>query len=102
MTVSAVGRWFSEAQQIDANGLGGLHRDYLNVLSNRGAASEEDIRRALGVSNRGDFVELSEYLTRLGLVRIGPGGRMLTSEGRRYLAEDGAMDLRSKISRRSA
>ncbi|CAN7479052.1 AAA family ATPase [Caulobacter sp. LjRoot300] len=102
MTVSAVGRWFNEAQQIDANGLGGLHRDYLNVLSNRGAASEEDIRRALGVSNRGDFVELSEYLTRLGLVRIGPGGRMLTSEGRRYLAEDGAMDLRSKISRRSA
>ena len=102
MTEEAIGDWFSETLSIDANGLGPLHHDYLNVLRKRGAASEDELRRALGVSNRGDFVELTEYLTRLQLITVGPGGRLLTPDGRRYLSTGGQLDLRDRISRRIA
>lgn len=102
ITAVEVGRWFTETQKIDLNGLGPVHRDYLKVLSNRGAVSEDELRRALGVSNRNDFVEISEYLTRLGLVRVGPGGRSLTSDGQRYVADPASMNLRDRISRRPA
>lgn len=102
MTERAIGSWFSDTLSVDANGLGPLHHDYLNVLRQRGAASEDELRRALGVSNRGDFVELTEYLTRLQLVAVGPGGRLLTPDGRRYLSSGGQTDLRARISRRVA
>jgi hypothetical protein len=36
-------------------------------------------------AKRGDFVILSEYLKRLDLIKVGTGGRSLTSCGRRYL-----------------
>lgn len=65
-----------------------------------GASAEEEIRRALGISNRADFVIVSEYLTRLDLIRVGPGGRSLTSGGRRYLTAPLPPDLRDRISRR--
>src|SRR4051812_34834117 len=71
MNAGDVARWFEEPQQVDINGLGALHRDYLRVLLDRGAVGEDELRRALGISNRGDFVEITEYLTRLGLVRVG-------------------------------
>lgn len=102
MTATDVGRWFADTQGIDINGLGALHRDCLNVLSNRGAVSEDELRRALAVSNRGDFVELAEYLTRLNLVKVGPGGRALTGDGRRYVADLDPPDLRDRISRRTS
>jgi Holliday junction resolvasome RuvABC ATP-dependent DNA helicase subunit len=100
ITAASVARWFQEEEGIDANGLGRLHRDFLATLKTRGAASEEDLKRTLGISNKGDFVEVWEYLRRLGLVQTGPGGRSLTQEGRRYLTSGGAMDLRDRISRR--
>jgi Holliday junction resolvasome RuvABC ATP-dependent DNA helicase subunit len=101
MTAEAVAAWFEEAQGIDQNGLGPDHLAYLKLLRTRGAAAEEEVRRALGISNRADFVIVSEYLTRLGLIRVGPGGRSLTSDGRRYLSNATTLDLRDRISRRS-
>ena len=100
MNATAVARWFEEAQGIDRNGLTPEHLEYLKLLRTRGASAEEEIRRALGISNRGDFVIVSEYLTRLDLIRVGPGGRSLTSDGRRYLTASSPPDLRERISRR--
>ena len=100
MNVTAVARWFEDTQGIDRNGLTSEHIEYLKLLKTRGASAEEEIRRALGISHRTDFVIVSEYLTRLNLIRVGPGGRSLTSEGRRYLTASGAPNLRDRISRR--
>jgi Holliday junction resolvasome RuvABC ATP-dependent DNA helicase subunit len=101
MTVDAIAAWFEVTQGIDQNGLGPDHLAYLKLLRTRGATAEEEIRRALGISNRADFVIVSEYLTRLDLIRVGPGGRSLTSDGRRYLSSVTPLDLRDRISRRS-
>ena len=98
--MTSVARWFEDTQGIDRNGLTSEHVEYLKLLRTRGAAAEEEIRRALGISNRADFVIVSEYLTRLNLIRVGPSGRSLTSEGRRYLTASCAPDLRDRISRR--
>jgi Holliday junction resolvasome RuvABC ATP-dependent DNA helicase subunit len=101
MTVDAVAAWFEVTQGVDQNGLSPDHLAYLKLLRTRGATAEEEIRRALGISNRADFVIVSEYLTRLDLIRVGPGGRSLTSDGRRYLSSVTPLDLRDRISRRS-
>ena len=101
MTAVSVAAWFEEVHGVDRNGVGPDHLAYLTLLRTRGAAAEEEIRRALGISNRADFVIVSEYLTRLGLVKVGPGGRSLTSDGRRYLSAASPPDLRDRISRRS-
>ena len=100
MNVGAVARWFEDVQGIDHNGLTSMHVEYLKLLRTRGASAEEEIRRSLGISNRADFVIVSEYLTRLGLIRVGPGGRKLTSEGRRYLTAPSPPNFRDRISRR--
>lgn len=102
MNAADVGRWFSDTMQIDANGLGPIHRDLLGILASRGAVSEDEIRRSLAISNKADFIEVSEYLTRLGLIRVGPGGRSLTRDGRRYVLEGDRMNLRDRIPRRGA
>ncbi len=101
MSVDAVSNWFQETLGVDSNGLGPDHIAYLKLLRTRGAVAEEEIRRALGISNRGDFVNVSEYLARLDLIRVGPGGRGLTSDGRRYLTASSPPNLRDRISRRS-
>ena len=101
MTADAVARWFEDTHQIDFNGLTPSHREYLVLLRTRGPTSEEEIRRGLGISNRGDFVLISEYLTRLDLIKVGAGGRSLTSDGRRYLSAPSVPDLRDRISRRT-
>lgn len=100
MDVSAVSHWFQDSLGTDWNGLSTEHIEYLRLLRTRGASAEEEIRRALGISNRDDFVIVSEYLTRLDLIRVGPGGRSLTSDGRRYLTAPSPPDLRDRISRR--
>ena len=100
MNMAAVARWFQGTLGIDWNGLAAEHIEYLKLLRTRGASAEEEIRRALGISNRADFVIVSEYLTRLNLIRVGPGGRSLTSDGRRYLTASSSPDLRDRISRR--
>lgn len=102
MSAADVGAWFSNAMQVDANGLGPVHRDFLRILGSRGAVSEDEVRRSLAISNRADFVEIAEYLTRLGLIRVGPGGRLLTGDGRRYVQEGDRMDLRARIPRRGS
>ena len=102
MNATAVARWFEDTQGTDRNGLTSDQVEYLKLLRARGASAEEEIRRALGISNRADFVIVSEYLTRLDLIRVGPGGRSLTSEGRRYLTASSPPDLRDRISRRIA
>lgn len=101
MTSDAVSSWFENTHSIDRNGLTPTHREYLILLRTRGPTSEEEVRRGLGISNRGDFVEISEYLTRLDLIRVGPGGRSLTSDGRRYLSAPVVPDFRDRISRRT-
>lgn len=101
MSAAAVASWFQETLGVDSNGLGPDHIAYLKLLRTRGAVAEEEIRRALGISNRGDFVNVSEYMARLDLIRVGPGGRSLTSDGRRYLTAPSQPNLRDRISRRS-
>ena len=98
MSATAVADWFQHTHGVDSNGLGPEHIEYLKLLQTRGAAAEEEIRRALGISNRIDFVIVSEYLSRLDLIRVGPGGRSLTSDGRRYLTAPSPHDLRARIS----
>ena len=100
MNAGAVAQWFEDAQGIDRNGLTSEHLEYLKLLRTRGASAEDEIRRALGISNRADFVIVSEYLTRLDLIQVGPGGRSLTSGGRRYFTASSPPDLRDRISRR--
>ena len=95
MTVETVAAYF-DSQGVDANGLDATARNYLSYLSTHGATAEERLRQGLGISNRGDFVEVDEYLQRLGLVTV-RGGRTLTREGRRYL--QASSDLRHRISR---
>ena len=102
MDAPAVARWFQDTLGIDQNGLSAEHMEYLKLLRTRGSSAEQEIRRALGVSNRADFVVLSEYLTRLSLIQVGPGGRKLTSDGRRYLTASSPPDLRERISRRTS
>ena len=95
MTVDAVAEFF-EARHIDANGLDDTARNFLKYLQRSGATAEDRLRQALGIANRNDFVEVDEYLMRLGLVTI-RGGRALTPAGRSYLAA--VTDLRNRISR---
>jgi holliday junction DNA helicase RuvB len=95
MTAESVAAYF-ESQGIDANGLDVTARNFLSYLDQHGATAEERLRQGLGISNRGDFVEVDEYLQRLGLVMV-RGGRTLTREGRRYNGT--IFDLRSRISR---
>ncbi|MGO8546120.1 AAA family ATPase [Rhizobium ruizarguesonis] len=98
ITQGAVACWFEDTMGIDYNGLNRLAISYLKLLQTRGAAPEEELRRALSISNRGDFVDISEYLTRLGLIKVGTGGRSLTPEGRRYLTSPTMINLRDRIS----
>jgi hypothetical protein len=73
-------------------------RNYLNHLSRNGATAEERLRQGLGITTRGDFIEVDEYLTqRLGLVTISSAGRALSAQGRKYLSSP--FDLRDRISR---
>jgi Holliday junction resolvasome RuvABC ATP-dependent DNA helicase subunit len=93
----AVCRYFDE-QDIDLNGLDVVAQNYLNYLARNGATPEERLRQGLGITNRGDFVEVDEFLSqRLGLVTISSAGRTLSPEGRRYLTAP--FDLRERISR---
>mgnify|MGYP000069203089 CR=1 FL=1 len=96
MTLEQVAAFF-DAQGIDPNGIDSVGRNYLLYLNRNGATAEERLRQALGVPNRNDFIEIDEYLQRLGLVTI-QGGRTLTSQGRRYM-QAGALDLRARIAR---
>jgi len=95
MTVAAIAAYF-DSQGIDANGLDVTARNFLSYLDRHGANAEERLRQGLGISSRGDFVEVDEYLQRLGLVMV-RGGRSLTREGRRYLQQP--FNLRHRIAR---
>jgi Holliday junction resolvasome RuvABC ATP-dependent DNA helicase subunit len=97
MTHEEVCRYF-DTTGIDINGLDSVTKSYIAHLGRNGATSEERLRQALGITNKGDFVEVDEYLTlRLGLVSVSSAGRALTVDGRRYLG--GVFDLRDRISR---
>ncbi len=102
MNAVDVGLWFAETLQVDANGLRPIHLELLALLSQRGAVSEEEIKRSLSISNRGDFVEIVAYLSRLGLIKVGAGGRSLTREGRRYVVEGDKINLRDLIAARNS
>ncbi|HVG11034.1 MAG TPA: AAA family ATPase [Thermoanaerobaculia bacterium] len=96
MTVESVAAFFDD-QGIDSNGVDQIGRNYLLYLHRNGATAEERLRQALGIPNRNDFIEVDEYLQRLGLVTI-QGGRTLTTQGRRYV-QAGPIDLRTRIAR---
>ena len=64
---------FYEARGIDRNGLDELAMRYLNYLKRQGAASEATLSQALGLTHRQDFVEVREYLVRLGLIETFSG-----------------------------
>jgi len=97
MTVGSVAAFF-EDQGVDLNGLDNTARNFLAYLSRHGATAEERLRQGLGISNRGDFIEVDEYLQRLNLVTV-KGGRTLTREGRRYCQTP--FNLRHRISRQN-
>ena len=99
LTPQAIGAWF-DAQGIDLNGLDAIARNYLSYLRRNGATSAERLQQALGISNRADFVEVDEYLVRLGLVTVSAAGRALTRDGTRYLTAP--FGLRDRISRQAA
>jgi Holliday junction DNA helicase RuvB len=94
MTRDSVAAYY-DAHGIDLNGLDDQARRTLDYLKRHGGTSEDRLCRGVRISNRADFVELIEYLTRLGLVATGHAGRSLTTTGRSYLAQ--TMDLRSRI-----
>jgi hypothetical protein len=96
MTLESVAAFF-DAQGIDRNGIDPVGKNYLQYLHRNGATAEERLRQALGVPNRNDFIEIDEYLQRLGLVTI-QGGRTLTTQGRRYV-QASSLDLRPRIAR---
>nr|WP_321352630.1 AAA family ATPase [uncultured Methanoregula sp.] len=98
-THEAVMKWF-EDQKVDQNGLGPLERNFLVYLKRNGATSQQSLQQGLGISNVQDFNEINEYLRRLGLIAITPGGRNLTKEGRSYIEKP--IDLRDRISRQSS
>jgi Holliday junction resolvasome RuvABC ATP-dependent DNA helicase subunit len=94
MTRETVAAYYDE-HGIDLNGLDDQARRSLDYLKRHGTTAEDRLCRGLRISNRADFVELIEYLTRLGLVATGHGGRSLSATGRSYLAQPA--DLRSRI-----
>ena len=96
MTLDAVGVYYDE-QGIDSNGLDNTARSFLQYLLRNGATAEPRLKQGLGITNPGDFIEVDEYLHRLGLIEITAGGRALTRLGRRYL--DQPLPLRERISR---
>jgi Holliday junction resolvasome RuvABC ATP-dependent DNA helicase subunit len=96
LTPMSIAAWF-DAQGIDMNGLDSVALSFLRHLRRFGAVSEETLRQAIGITNRADFIEVNEYLLRLGLVTVSAAGRSLTRDGTRYLS--GAFDLRERISR---
>lgn len=93
MTVEAVATYY-DGHGIDLNGLDDLGRKTLAYLKTHGASPEDRLCRGLRISNRGDFVELIEYLTRLGLISTGHQGRQLTADGRRYLTQPANLRIR--------
>jgi Holliday junction resolvasome RuvABC ATP-dependent DNA helicase subunit len=94
MTVDAVAAYY-DGHGIDLNGLDELGRKTLVYLKTHGSSPEDRLSRGLRISNRGDFIELVEYLTRLGLINTGHQGRQLTADGRRYLVAP--VNLRERI-----
>jgi Holliday junction resolvasome RuvABC ATP-dependent DNA helicase subunit len=90
---------FYDGQGIDRNGLDDLARRYLNYLKQHGAASEATLMQGLGLADRRDFNEVTEYLTRLGLIETSSAGRRLTRDGTKYLNSAPPPDLRERISR---
>lgn len=94
MTSESIAAYY-DGHGVDLNGLDDLGRKTLAYLKTHGASPEDRLCRGLRISNRGDFVEIIEYLTRLGLINTGHQGRQLTAEGRRYLAEPS--NLRDRI-----
>jgi Holliday junction resolvasome RuvABC ATP-dependent DNA helicase subunit len=94
MTVDSVAGYYDK-QGIDLNGLDDLGRKTLAYLKSHGSVPEDRLCRGLRISNRGDFIELAEYLTRLGLISTAHQGRQLTTTGRQYLNQP--MSLRERI-----
>ena len=90
---------FYEGKRIDYNGLDDVARRYLSYLKQHGAASEATLMQALGLADRRDFTEVTEYLLRLGLIETSSGGRRLTRDGTKYLNTSPPPDLRERISR---
>jgi Holliday junction resolvasome RuvABC ATP-dependent DNA helicase subunit len=90
---------FYDRQGIDGNGLDDLARRYLSYLQKHLTASESTLSQALGLADRRDFTEVTEYLVRLGLVETSAGGRRLTRDGTKYLNASPPPDLRERISR---
>ena len=64
---------FYEARGIDCNGLDELAMRYLNYLKRQAAASEATLSQALGLTHRQNFVEVRDYLVRLGLIETFSG-----------------------------
>ena len=98
MTANNIGEFYEE-QGVDANGLDHIAQRLMSYLKRHSAASEATLRRALAIPHRNDFVEVTEYLLRLGLVEPSQAGRRLTRDGASYLREAEKPDLRSRISR---
>ena len=96
LTAESIGSFF-DGQGIDRNGIDGPCRRFMIYLRERGAVSESNLRQALKIPQRNDFIEVLEYLERLGLVQTSSAGRILTELGVMYVDSDQKPDLRDII-----
>lgn len=78
-------RQFLRAFEIDAKGLGRTERNYLRYLLRNDKASLESLALHLDEGLRCVRREIESVLHRLGLIRIGSGGRQLTDRGRKWI-----------------
>ncbi|MGH8549399.1 MAG: AAA family ATPase [Methylococcales bacterium] len=98
MTAESIAEFYEE-HNIDYNGLDNLAIRFLKYLKRHGVASEATLKQALGLTHPQDFIEVAEYLVRLGLIETSSAGRRLTRDGTRYLSSNPPPDLRGRISR---
>ncbi|MCC7083670.1 MAG: AAA family ATPase [Pirellulales bacterium] len=71
---------------IDDLGLTEWDIKYLDVLERHGRLGERPLLSLLGSVDRDRVIdEIEPFLTRLGYIRLTPGGRELTPEGREYI-----------------
>jgi Holliday junction DNA helicase RuvB len=80
ITLPAV-RAFLKSAGVDGDGLGAEHRNYLDMLHTFSKASLPTLSGALRIDPAWIQSEIEAQLIRLGLVRIGAGGRQLTEQG---------------------
>ena len=69
----------------DRNGLTPQDRKYLQILASRGPVGLDNIAVELGIDRSNVSGAIEPFLVQMGWVQLAPAGRVLTSEGQRFL-----------------